>query len=81
MSAQALHTLDRLRRLAEHSERLTPSPGMARDGQGTQEEVEIPAAGGELPTELRDSIQEAGRSTWPRPYEDSLRRFYERLLR
>jgi hypothetical protein len=71
--------LGRLQAEAERAGRLTSPQGA--ETLGNPGEVEVPPAGSDLPRELRESIQEAGRALWPEPYREALRRYYERLLR
>ena len=79
LGEETLGMLGELQAEAERAGRLTRPPGA--DGPPPPGAVEVPPAGGDLPRELRDSIQEAGRAGWPEPFREALRRYYERLLR
>lgn len=75
----ALGMLGRLQAEADRAGRLTNPAGA--EGAGSRGAVDVPPAGGVLPRDLRESIQDAGRALWPEPYREVLRRYYERLLR
>ena len=80
----ARESLKRARQALKREGRVSkPRPGNEGDGDGPagQDKIDIPPAGGSLPRALRQRILEGGRMAWPERFRESLKRYYEGLLR